>query len=195
MDMAIEVQNIMQNRENQKSDFFILPNMKESVISVSKLKPQFIHKNINYASWYCSPDGIVRATNIIKSLIEVEYYDYNKYKYDQVSEINLSPIFFPQFEIGDLILVEWSDEHYPAKIEQIEKKFYKISYEGWGSEWDEWITKNRIIGQFKAEIEWNGFWYPAEILQRKEKKYFVRYLDYDTCYDEWVNQSRIRNIK
>ena len=59
-----------------------------------------------------------------------------------------------------------------------------------------WIDKkNRIIGQFKAEVEWDGFWYPAEILQKKEKKYFVRYLDYDTCYDEWVNQSRIRNIK
>ena len=81
---------------------------------------------------------------------------------------------------------------YDAKINKVDKIFYKISYLGWGEEWDEWITKNRIIGNKKVEIKSGEVWYPGEIIQNKNNKFFIRYNGYDFCFDEWVDSSRIR---
>jgi RNA binding activity-knot of a chromodomain. len=67
-----------------------------------------------------------------------------------------------------------------------------VSYIGWGSEWNEWITKHRIVGNEKIEILLDDIWYEGEILQKKDNQFFVRYNGYDTCYDEWVNKSRIK---
>ena len=63
---------------------------------------------------------------------------------------------------------------------------------GWGKEWDEWITKDRIIGEKNVKILYHDHWFKGVILQKKNNKYFVRYKEFDSCYDEWVDHSRIK---
>ncbi len=188
-DMINEVEEVMLNRERQKSDYFITADLKNVIISKSKIKDK---SNINYGSWYCSNEGITRVIDIKNSIYEVEYYNYNKYEYKKLSEKDLYSIHETDFEKGDLISVVWENDNYEAKIKKIDRIFYKISYVGWGDEWDEWITKNRITGNEKVEIKSDNVWYPGEIIQYKNNKYFIRYKDYDFCFDEWVDNSRIR---
>lgn len=191
-DMAQEVQNVMFNRERQKSDHFILPDLKKSKIANSKIKILKNTPNISYGGWYCSNDGITRVTDIKDNLFEVEFYNYNQYKFDYLRENDLSPIQVAKFETGDLISVSWEENTHKAKIEEVDRIFYKISYLGWGIEWNEWITKHRIVGNEKVEIYSDNFWYSGEILQNKNDQFFIRYHGYDTCFDEWVDKSRIK---
>src|SRR5688572_30525374 len=52
-----------------------------------------------------------------------------------------------EYKVGDRITVEWKGSGYPAKILSVNGKFYFIHYDGYGSEWDETITKARILGR------------------------------------------------
>ena len=194
IDLAKEVQNVMFNRERQKSDYFLLPNLQNSKISNAKIKIINNIGSIKYDAWYCSNGGITRVTDFKNNLIEVEYYNYNEYKFEFLKESNLSPIQIAEFEKGNHINVNWEEEIHKAIIEEVDRIFYKISYPGWGPEWNEWITKHRIIGDEKVEIFLDDYWYPGEILQSKNDKFFIRYHEYDTCYDEWVDSTRIKKL-
>ena len=189
LDMITEVEEVMQNRERQKSDYFVTTDLKNTIISNAKIKNK---SNINYGSWFCSNEGITRVVDITDSIYEVEYYRYNQYEYKKLNEIDLYSISETEFEVGDLISVDWENNSYDAKINKVDKIFYKITYLGWGEEWDEWITKNRIRGNKKVEIKSGEVWYPGEIIQNKNNKFFIRYNGYDFCFDEWVDSSRIR---
>jgi len=45
---------------------------------------------------------------------------------------------------GDYIQVEWEGDWYGATILEFGKKGYKITYEGYDSSWDEWISPSRM---------------------------------------------------
>ncbi len=45
---------------------------------------------------------------------------------------------------AEKVLVEWGGQWWPAVILKQEKDRYFISYPGWDSSWDEWVTKERI---------------------------------------------------
>ena len=40
--------------------------------------------------------------------------------------------------------VLWKEQWYPARILRVEGYFHYITYEGFGSEWDEWVISDRI---------------------------------------------------
>ena len=69
----------------------------------------------------------MRVTNAINSLFEVEYYNFNKYQYEKVSEGKLLQIPLPELEIGDAISVLWDENIYPATVKQINGLFYILS--------------------------------------------------------------------
>lgn len=192
MDVAKEVQNVMFNRERQKSDFFLLPDFANYNISNAKIEVIKNEGSIKYDEWYCSHEGIARVIGFTNDLVKVEYYHYNKYKFETLKKSDLSPIQIADFEIGDHIDVNWEGEIHKAIIENVDRIFYKVSYIGWGPEWNEWITKHRIVGDEKIKILLDDIWYDGEIIQKKDNHYFVRYHGYDTCYDEWVDESRIK---
>lgn len=48
------------------------------------------------------------------------------------------------FKKGDKVQVEWNGIWYKAEIIDITKDKYKIHYEGYGTEWDEWVGNNRM---------------------------------------------------
>lgn len=45
---------------------------------------------------------------------------------------------------GDKIEVEWGGKWWKAEVLKVEKDFAFIHYDGYGPEWDEWVTKERI---------------------------------------------------
>jgi len=48
------------------------------------------------------------------------------------------------WKVGDLCEVKWKGKWYKSKIIEVKGPKYKIHYEGWGKEWDEWITTKRM---------------------------------------------------
>jgi hypothetical protein len=48
------------------------------------------------------------------------------------------------FKKGDLVQVEWNGSWYKARVLEINQDTYKIHYEGYGDEWNEWVTATRI---------------------------------------------------
>jgi hypothetical protein len=45
---------------------------------------------------------------------------------------------------GDKVNVEWKGDWYTATILETGEGKYKIHYDGWGDEWDEWVTSSRM---------------------------------------------------
>lgn len=45
---------------------------------------------------------------------------------------------------GDKLQVEWQGKWYPAVILEVGEGKYKVHYDGWGNEWDEWVTPKRM---------------------------------------------------
>ena len=49
------------------------------------------------------------------------------------------------YKVKDRIEVEWQGQWYKARItEQRGTDSFKISYDGFGREWDEWVTPKRM---------------------------------------------------
>jgi hypothetical protein len=46
--------------------------------------------------------------------------------------------------VGEKAEVSWSGGWYKATILEIGEGRYRIRYDGWGSEWDEWVTPSRM---------------------------------------------------
>ena len=106
IDIAKEVQNVMFNRERQKSDYYLLPDLENSTISNAKIKIMNNTSNIKYDGWYSSNEGITRVTDFKDDLFEVEYYNYNTYKFEFLKESELSTIQIAEFEVGNHINVD-----------------------------------------------------------------------------------------
>jgi hypothetical protein len=45
---------------------------------------------------------------------------------------------------GDKVQVEWKKKWYPATVMKVEGDFAFIHYDGFGTEWDEWVTAKRL---------------------------------------------------
>jgi hypothetical protein len=48
------------------------------------------------------------------------------------------------WKAGDKLQVEWQNQWYPATILEVGNGKYKVHYDGWGAEWDEWVTLSRM---------------------------------------------------
>jgi hypothetical protein len=47
-------------------------------------------------------------------------------------------------QVGDKVQVSWSGGWYNAKVLEVGEGNYRVHYEGWGSEWDEWVIPSRM---------------------------------------------------
>lgn len=48
------------------------------------------------------------------------------------------------YKVGDKVSVEWKGQWWPAKILAIGNGKYKVHYDGYGSEWDEFVGPSRV---------------------------------------------------
>ena len=119
--------------------------------------------------------------------------------------------------VGQQVLVEWSGAYYPAVIvAQRDAEHVLISYNGYGEEWDEVVSLDRIVeGKHldgsplvdthepydlreaqigdKISVEWQGAWYDAHVehvLSRQE--IVIHYDGYGHEWDEVVGGDRVR---
>ena len=49
-----------------------------------------------------------------------------------------------EYKVNDKVLVVWNSDWYPATILEVKDQQYKITYDGFSSSWDEWVTIDRI---------------------------------------------------
>ncbi len=112
--------------------------------------------------------------------------------------------------IGDKAQVLWKGTWYPASVTQVSSDGRKcfIHYDGYGSNWDEWVGSDRIqikgasapvvaSSGFKVgdsvQVNWKGSWWNASVIQvLGGGRYRIHYDGYDNSWDENVGPSRIR---
>jgi hypothetical protein len=127
----------------------------------------------------------------------VEFYDYNEKRQERLAVNKLEPVRWKRFRVGDRIAVLWEGTPIQARVIRTDGDFHKISYAGWGPEWDEWALSERIVPAPAAPlrtamVEWGGQWWPAVVLREENGKYRIHYAGYDKSWDEWVGKARIR---
>ncbi len=82
----------------------------------------------------------------------------------------------------------------------------KVTYQGWSSDWDEWVTKTRLrplsaggvtgCPSGLLEIEWNGSWYRGHVLEGPDAdgRCLITYEGWESRWDEWVGAERLRPL-
>lgn len=100
---------------------------------------------------------------------------------------------------GDKAEVLWKGSWYPAHVLKGKGAECYIHYDGYGSNWDEWVGPDRIkvaSARFyegdAVQVKWKGSWWPAHVLKAKGGLWKIHYDGYDSSWDEWVGPDRIR---
>jgi hypothetical protein len=106
--------------------------------------------------------------------------------------------------VGDGADVLWKGKWYAAKVSRVNEDQSRcyIHYNGYGSNWDEWVGADRIRVHARAAagykvgdpvmVKWKGAWYPASVLKSQGGNFYIHYDGYDNSWDEWVGTNRIR---
>jgi hypothetical protein len=116
-----------------------------------------------------------------------------------------------RYQLAQQVDVHYGATWYPGRILQVKDDSYEISYDGWSSHWNEWVTAARLrarapappveapavgTGTYTAgdnvQIEWKGSWYPGRILEVGGVGYKITYDGYSSSWDEWVEPARLR---
>lgn len=129
----------------------------------------------------------------------VEFYDYSAYDRRWVGVDGLEPVTLETWPVGSRLDVVWQNQVYVAKVLAVDDGFMRITYPGYESRWDEWISASRVLGKAgqrkakrPAKVEWNGTWYDAVLNSEENGRYCVSYVGYTSAWDECVEKKRIR---
>jgi mbt repeat./RNA binding activity-knot of a chromodomain. len=102
---------------------------------------------------------------------------------------------------GDSAQVLWNGNWYPAHVLKGKGSQCLIHYDGYGSNWDEWVGPERIKLAYApaafgkgdpVRILWKGNWWPAHVIGVKGSQIKIHYDGYDSSWDEWVGPDRYR---
>ncbi len=102
--------------------------------------------------------------------------------------------------VGEKLEVRWKGQWYPARVLKEKGDRVFISYQGFGSDWDEWVGVKRSR-PYKplvhdkgtlVEVEWKGKWWPAKVLEGRLGLHRIHYDGFTDVWDEWVSPKRIR---
>lgn len=83
-------------------------------------------------------------TDVKDNKYKVHFYGY---EYDEDAWRTAKEIreFKPKsYKVGAKVEAEWNEKWYPARILQVKGGAHLVSYDGFGSEWDEWIPSSRV---------------------------------------------------
>jgi len=122
------------------------------------------------------------------------------------------------YSVGSKVEILWSGSWYKGEILEVNNDKYKIHYDGYGSNWDEWVTSERLrqqggtmtatntsentsTGNSKYKIgqhveAWNVDWYKATVIGFGSGNYEgyikVHYDGYSSGSDQYIKESNIR---
>jgi hypothetical protein len=122
------------------------------------------------------------------------------------------------FSAGDKLEIRWGDRWYPGEVLEVKGGQYKVRYDGYGANWDEWATTEKLrrkgetlaaaipkatgpalAGKWKAgdrvEALSYGAWYPATVLEAGAGRWKVTYDGYSSGSDEWVTAEKLRPLR
>lgn len=141
----------------------------------------------------------VLSADAAKDALSLAFYDYNHYTKATVPRAGAKPITFPHYPVGAEIDVDWEGKTYDAKVLKVADDFAYITYPGFDSTWDEWVTGSRILGQHqttrvskKVKVKWKNTYYDAVVTKQQGNKTCVHYVGYGASSDECVTADRIR---
>lgn len=116
------------------------------------------------------------------------------------------------YQAGDDVEIFWGEKWYPGAVLEAKDGKYKVHYEGYGNNWDEWAQADRLRRRSQTPTEpgatarwkkgdkvdaWNVTWYPAEILIAgsgdRVGYYKVHYENFSGASDQWLVESSIRD--
>ena len=93
---------------------------------------------------------------------------------------------------------------YPARVVKMHLHEVLVSFDGWDSEWDEWLPRSsprirkyrgwgtaHIPGDYQISsiieaLDMEGKWYPSRVLHVSETSVMVHYLRWSSKWDEWI---------
>jgi hypothetical protein len=164
-----------------------------------------------------------KYTGTIKDINNNQY----KVKYDGVDfeawltrdQFKLLDNSSSKYAVGSKVEILWSGSWYKGEVLEVNNGKYKIHYDGYGSNWDEWVTTERLraqgnsttststspentssgdskykIGQ-KVEAL-NVDWYKATVIGFGSGNYQgyvkVHYDDFSSASDQYIKESNIR---
>ncbi len=123
-----------------------------------------------------------------------QFYNYSVKEDVELSAENVREVYFPVYEVGAKVEVEWEGKYYKSTILKTDDVFMYIHYDGDDDSYDEWVMYDRIWTgkEVETEIEWNGVWYAGYILEQKGDRFFITYKGDEHSWDEWVTKDRLR---
>jgi hypothetical protein len=90
--------------------------------------------------WY-----LVRIIGHQGAKVKIHYPGYSEDWDEWVPYSSLREITFSVYPRTMAVSVEWDGEWYAATILKVRDVFHYITYDGYGDEWNEWVTSNRIM--------------------------------------------------
>ena len=104
---------------------------------------------------------------------------------------------FSKAQISVHAQVLWGSSWFPATIIDAKSDSWLIHYDGYGDEWNEWVTADRIKPDWQVgtavSVNFKDQWFPASILAIDGMKFQIHYDGYGSEWDEWVGLDRIKN--
>lgn len=93
-----------------------------------------------------SIDGYYKGyiTDFKDNKYKVHYYGYEYDEDEWVPEKLIRKPKIVQYAVNEKVEVEWKKEWYAAKVVEVKGGSHFITYDGYGSEWDEWVPSSRI---------------------------------------------------
>lgn len=127
------------------------------------------------------------------------------------------------YHLHEKVKVKWGSTWWDAEIIDIKNEQYKIHYDNYGSNWDEWVKTDRIQskGTTNASVStekkeknstgekysvndkveaWSaGAWYPASIASvgsaNYKGYYYVHFTGFNDASNQWLNASSVRSVQ
>lgn len=96
--------------------------------------------------------------------------------------------------------VKWKGDWWPAYVLASQEGSTHVHYAGFGPEWDEWVSPDRIR-QYSPKIYPAGTafnvlskdkWWPATVKESRSGLHKIGYTGFGPEWDEWVGPKRIR---
>lgn len=75
---------------------------------------------------------------------KIHYYGYESIDDEWVTSKLIRQAKIVQYAKGSRVEVEWENEWYPATVLDVKGGTHYITYAGYGKEWDEWVSSDRI---------------------------------------------------
>lgn len=210
-ELATEVGEAMCHRERQRFGFAsygVLPGL---VIARSKKLESGAGISAGKKAALRRRDWIKAGDEQIGRILEVdrsgqggralvEFFNYSESSQAWLPLASLEPDHLETWPAGSELRVTWKEKVWDAKVREVDAGFMLITYPGYDSRWDEWISADRVVGAKRplpakgdrVKVEWKGRWYDARVKSTEGGKWCIGYAGFDASWDECVEEARIR---